>query len=175
MLDLGSGDGRLLGLVKVARPVRAAVALDFSPTMIERLHARFMADPSIEVVTHDLARPLPDSLGRFDAVASSFAIHHLVHDRKRDLYQEIFAILNPGGIFCNFEHVASVSVRRHHEFLAALSLSPEDEDPSNKLLDVETQLVWLRELGFVEVDCLWKWRELALLVGVKPGTGDSAA
>jgi tRNA (cmo5U34)-methyltransferase len=47
----------------------------------------------------------------------------------------------------------------------AISCRPEEDDPSNKLLDVETQLTWLREIGFQNVDCLWKWRELALLVG----------
>jgi hypothetical protein len=53
-------------------------------------------------------------------------------------------------------------------FLGRVGARPEDEDPSNNLLDVETQLGWLREIGFEEVDCYWKWRELPLLVGKKP-------
>ena len=53
-------------------------------------------------------------------------------------------------------------------FLAELGIGPEEEDASNQLLDVETQLRWLRELGFENVDCTWKWMELALLVGTKP-------
>jgi tRNA (cmo5U34)-methyltransferase len=168
VLDLGSGDGRLLRLVKLARPDAQAVALDFSPMMIERLRARFADDAAMSVVVHDLAEPLPSGLGRFDAIVSSFAIHHLRHERKRSLYVEIFGLLNPGGAFCNLEHVASPTTTLHHQFLAALSLKPEEEDPSNKLLDVETQLAWLRTLGFADVDCLWKWRELALLFAMKP-------
>jgi len=88
VLDLGSGDGRLLGLVRIARPDVDAVAVDFSETMLERLRERFSSDSRVEVLAHDLNDPLPD-LGPFDAVVSSFAIHHLPHVRKRVLYAAI--------------------------------------------------------------------------------------
>lgn len=168
VLDLGSGDGRLLGLVRIARPQAEAVALDFSDTMLERLRTRFGADPAIQVIAHDLSDPLPDALGSFDAIVSSFAIHHLPHPRKRALYGEVFRRLRPGGVFCNLEHVSSPTSALHEQFLACLGVAPQDEDPSNKLLDLETQLAWLRELGFTDVDCHWKWRELALMAGSRP-------
>lgn len=167
VLDLGAGDGRLLAIVKRSRPDVDAVAIDFSPTMLERARARFARDARVTVRAHDLDAGLPSSLGLFDAVVSSFAIHHLVHDRKRSLYTEIHDRLRPGGVFANLEHVASPTQALHHEFLATMGIAPEDEDPSNKLVDVETQLGWLRAIGFEDVDCVWKWRELALLVGRK--------
>ena len=168
VLDLGSGDGRLLALVKLAHPEAHAVALDFSATMIARLRERFGGDAAVTIVAHDLDRPLPALLDEFDAVVSSFAIHHLAHPRKRALYEEIYRALRPDGQFCNLEHVASATPWLHEQFLARLDIAPADEDPSNKLLDLETQLEWLRAIGFEDVDCQWKWRELALLVGRKP-------
>ncbi|MGA2020601.1 MAG: class I SAM-dependent methyltransferase [Candidatus Sulfotelmatobacter sp.] len=168
VLDLGTGDGRLLALVKAASTAQLeAVALDFSPAMLSAAGERFAGDSSVTIVNHNLDHPLP-ALGKFDAVVSSFAIHHLVHERKRELYTEIYGLLNAGGVFCNLEHVASPTPRLHEEFLYSIGYTPETEDPSNKLLDLETQLQWLREIGFVDVDCHWKWRELALLVGRKP-------
>ena len=167
VLDLGSGDGRLQTIVKLARPGVSAVAVDFSPPMLDRLRARFASDPSVDIAAHDLDEPLPASLGEFDAVVSSFAIHHVGHNRKRALYEEVFRLLTRGGVFLNLEHVASSTPALHEKFLSALNIQPADEDPSNKLLDVETQLGWLRSIGFVDVDCHWKWRELALLAGTK--------
>ena len=163
-LDLGTGDGRLLSLVRREHPDVEAMAIDFSPTMLEAARKRFAGESSVTVIAHNLEEPLP-ALGKFDAVISSFAIHHLVHERKRALYAEIYVMLNPGGVFCNLEHVASPSPLLHKEFLEHIGFTVETEDPSNKLLDVETQLGWLREIGFVDVDCHWKWRELALLAG----------
>jgi len=155
----------LLALVLEKFPEARGVALDFSPTMIERLRGRFASRGDMEIVNHNMDHPLPQ-LGCFDAVVSSFAIHHCTHERKRELYREVFQLLVPGGIFCNLEHVASPNAKLHEEFLAAISC--ETEDPSNKLLDVAIQLEWLREIDFTDVDCFWKWRELALLAGTKP-------
>jgi len=171
ILDLGTGDGRLLSLLKIERPKVESIAVDFSPTMLEAARKRFAEDTTTEVVAHNLDDPLPTSLsknGRFDVVVSSFAIHHLIHTRKKTLYTEIFDLLEPGGVFCNLEHVASPTPTVHAYFRKAIGIENQPEDPSNKLLDVETQLNWLRELGYIDVDCYWKWLELGLLVGFKP-------
>ena len=169
VLDLGSGDGRLAALVKAAHPEARVVAIDFSPAMLERLRARFANDPTATVVDHDLDKALP-GLGRFDAIVSSFAIHHLVDERKRTLYEEIYDRLAPSAVFCNLEHVSSPTPAVHRRFLDAIGVAPEDEDMSNQLLDVETQLSWLRQITFTDVDCAWKWMELALLVGRRPNS-----
>lgn len=168
ILDLGTGSGRLLALVKLSKPNAEGVALDFSEPMLERARERFADDKTVRVIKHDFSFPLPaKELGCFDAVVSSLAIHHLEHERKRQLYEEVFALLNPMGVFCNMDRVPSSTDHLHMKY-NELSGTPGTEDPSNKLLDVETQLKWLRQIGFTDVDCYWKWLEIALMVGVKP-------
>ncbi|MFY9855144.1 MAG: class I SAM-dependent methyltransferase, partial [Terracidiphilus sp.] len=112
ILDLGSGGGRLLALMKAARPGAQLVGLDFSPTMLEALHKLFAGDSGVTIISHDLENTLP-RMEPFDAVISSFAIHHVSHQRKRTLYGEISELLAPGGVFCNLEHVSSPSARLH--------------------------------------------------------------
>jgi tRNA (cmo5U34)-methyltransferase len=169
VMDLGTGDGRLLALVRLHNPSIEGVGLDFSDPMIEQAKKRFANDKQVTIVKHDFSLSLPAKrLGCFDVIVSSLSIHHLTHPRKNQLYTEIFNLLNPKGVFCNLEHVSSSTENLHTKFLAAISWTPESEDPSNKLLDVETQLRWLREIGFIDVDCAWKWLELALLAGFKP-------
>jgi SAM-dependent methyltransferase len=160
VLDLGCGDGKVMAMIGAP-----GVAVDFSAAMLERARARF-AGSDVQVVEHNLNAPLPD-LGTFDLVVSAFAIHHCSHERKRQLYTEIYDVLAPGGVFANLEHVASPTEQLHQDFLEIIGTPPGEDDPSNQLLDVETQLGWLREIGFGDVECFWKWREVALLAGVK--------
>ena len=163
VLDLGCGDGRLASLVLEALPTVAhVVAVDRSAPMLDRARERFGADGRIEVRARDLADDL-SSLGEFDLVVSGFAIHHLEDARKRALFREVARQLRPGGVFANLEIVASSTPVLHAEFLAAIGRTADD--PEDRLVDVETQLIWMRDAGLAHVDCLWRWRGMALLMG----------
>ena len=164
ILDIGAGNGRLLDLCLLKCKNAFGTALDFSQTMLESLHDKYQNNDKINIVKHDLNDPLLFENESFDAVVSSFAIHHVNDERKYQLYSEIWKKLQKGGVFCNLEHVSSPTENLHKIFFEKLGV---EEDGSNKLLDVETQLNWLSKIGFEDVDCYWKWRELALIIGKK--------
>jgi tRNA (cmo5U34)-methyltransferase len=163
VLDLGCGDGRLAALVLESRPtVDRVVAVDLSPPMLDRARERFTDERRVEVRRFDLADSL-EPLGAFDVIVSGFAIHHLEDDRKRSLFAEVAAQLQPGGLFANLEVVASSSPAFHATFLHAIG-RPAD-DPEDRLADAELQTEWMRQAGLVDVHCRWRWRGFALLIG----------
>jgi tRNA (cmo5U34)-methyltransferase len=41
-------------------------------------------------------------------------------------------------------------------FLKAIGYAPQTKEKFDGLLPMETQLNWLKEIGFVDVDCYWK-------------------
>jgi cyclopropane fatty-acyl-phospholipid synthase-like methyltransferase len=168
VLDLGTGDGNTLALVLAAHPDATGIGLDFGDEMLRHARERFADDERVEIGHHDLEQSLPTDRGTFDLVVSSFAIHHLLPDRQRALYGEVYERLRPGGMFVNVEHVASRSDAMHEQFLGAIGKTLEQDDPSNKLVPVPDHVAWLDDCGFENVDCFWKWRELALVAGRRP-------
>jgi SAM-dependent methyltransferase len=163
LLDLGCGDGRLMSLVLEDRPsLQRACGVDVSPPMLERARQRFAGQERVEVREWDLDTDVR-SLGVFDVVVSGFAIHHLADERKQALYAEVASQLTPDGLFANLEIVASATPLLHAEFLHAIGRNADD--PEDRLVDVETQLGWMRAAGLDHVECMWRWRGMALLTG----------
>jgi SAM-dependent methyltransferase len=163
VLDLGCGDGRLAAVVLDNRAtVTDVVAVDASPPMLDQARSRFADDPRVTVQEWDLNQPISE-FGEFDVVVSGFAIHHLVDARKQELFAEVADQLRSGGLFANLEVIQSATPELHTVFRAAIGR--ERDDPDDKLVDVETQLGWMRTAGLDQVDCLWRWRGFALLVG----------
>ena len=161
VLDLGCGDGRLSALVLAAYPQSVATLVDLSPPMLAAAAKRFDRDDRVTLTTHDLGDELPFD-EPFDAVISSLAIHHVSNERKRALYGEIARLLAPGGVFGNLEIVASPTQALHDQWREEMGAR---DDPSDVLCDMATQLSWIGEAGLDNVDCIWKWRSLALMRG----------
>jgi tRNA (cmo5U34)-methyltransferase len=161
-LDLGTGDGRLLALLRDRYPKARSVGVDASQPMLARATERFGHDPEVELVVHDLAERVVVP-GPFDTVVSGLAIHHLSDERKRGLFGEIYELLAPGGAFVNLDLVASTSPQQHERFRRAIGRV--QDDPTDQLAGMCEQLAWLRDAGFREVDCHFKWMELALMAG----------
>jgi ubiquinone/menaquinone biosynthesis C-methylase UbiE len=193
VLDLGCGDGLLLATVLEAFPRATGVAVDFSPLMLEHARHRLAAFGTRSLtVEADLQTPgwRKGIRKPFDAVVSGFAIHHLTDERKQALYQEIYDVLRPGGRFINCEHVSSPTPaveklfddtmgehlwRRRRERGEEVSLEQvrrefleRPDRAANILASVEDQCRWLRDIGFEDVDCFWKYFELAVFGGVRP-------
>jgi tRNA (cmo5U34)-methyltransferase len=164
VLDLGCGDGRLSALVLAASPPSVATLVDMSPPMLAAAAQRFDGDERVTLITHDLADELPFD-EPFDAIISSLAIHHVSNERKRALYAEIARLLAPGGVFGNLEIVASPTQALHDQWREEMGAR---DDPSDVLCDMAIQLSWIEEAGLDNVDCIWKWRSLALLRGERP-------
>jgi tRNA (cmo5U34)-methyltransferase len=165
-VDLGCGDGRLLAAVRSRHPYAAAVGIDTSEPMLARAAERFDGEPLVELREHDLNRPLVD-LPVLNAAVSGLAIHHLEDERKRGLFGEICALLEPGGVFANLDLVTSASTRLHERFRREIGRAVDD--PTDRLADLSAQMNWLREVGFAEVECHFKWLELSLVIAVKEG------
>jgi 2-polyprenyl-3-methyl-5-hydroxy-6-metoxy-1,4-benzoquinol methylase len=73
LLDVGCGDGRLGEALKVGRPDRTVVGIEYHPGAANRAAER------LDRVRHlDLARDqLPDDLGPFDCITCGDIIEHL--------------------------------------------------------------------------------------------------
>lgn len=194
-MDLGCGDGVLAAVIMENFPDSTAILADHSAPMLDAARTklqRLLA--SVRLCTVDYSGPEWTTVvaqhSPFDLVVSGFSIHHQPDPRKRQIYTEIFDMLAPGGMFINMEHVASPTQR-----LAALwdlirvdslynsaiqrganqsraSIEKEyfeqPEREANLFTSVETQCQWLREIGYTDVDCFFKYFEMAVFGGGRP-------
>jgi ubiquinone/menaquinone biosynthesis C-methylase UbiE len=194
-LDLGAGDGILGRTIALQFPRARGVALDFSESMIAAARRKNAdIESRLEFVLEDFGRPRwTAAVGHrapFDVIVSGFSIHHQADARKRRVYEEVFRLLRPGGLFLNLEHVLPPSKRiesffenmfvdslyRFHQRKGseltrdrvALDFYNRNDKAANILAPVEKQCQWLREIGYGDVDCYFKLFELALFGGRKP-------
>lgn len=173
ILDLGAGTGLFSEFVQQKYPNAKITLVDLSQNMLDIAQKRFSSNKNINIIQQDFTTFKDEKL--YDAVISSLAIHHLEDKAKANLYNTIFALLKSDGIFINAEQVAGESEYLNHlydkewrEKVESSDLSREEIDASyeriklDKRTPLSTQIKWLKDAGFKEVDCLYKYYDFAV-------------
>jgi tRNA (cmo5U34)-methyltransferase len=199
VLDLCCGQG-LLSQEYLRRHRDAEVTLlDGSAEMLnlaaERL-AAFGGRPT--VIQADIADRDWRTSGSYGAVMTSLAVHHLDAAGKRVLYQDIFGMLRPGGVFVMADLVEPAGAtarklaadtweqavaRASQELFGgdeALTAFIETEwnyyrlpgpDGFDMPSSISEHLAWLAEAGFAEVDLAWMYAGHAIFTARRPAAG----
>lgn len=132
----------------------------------------------------------------FDAIVSSLAMHGL-RERRAEMFKELYALLRPAGCFINIDLAQATSEKlraRYRKIQIARyedhveSITGELPDEAQSVADIDgvplgkarveraqnwapgdwtTDLQWLRDAGFIDVDCFWKELKSAMIGGYK--------
>ncbi|MBH5318920.1 class I SAM-dependent methyltransferase [Paenibacillus sp. GSMTC-2017] len=178
ILDLGAGTGLLSAMMLNKFPDAKLTLIDFSEVMMEQAKSRLSDNNEVTYIVDDYITHPFDT--KFDAIVSSLSIHHLSHEDKRVLFQNIYNNLVPGGIFVNADQALGTSPAIEKQFsvlweqaviASGLEQPLIEASKTRRKLDqsatLEDQLHWLRESGFSEVDCVYKHREFTVFVACK--------
>lgn len=180
VLDLGCGTGTVTKTLKKKFKNAHVTCLDLAENMIEMAKIKLKNQNDIKYVTGDFYEY--NFTDKYHVIVSSLALHHLATDEdKKMFYKKIYNALAPGGMFLNADAVLApnkalqeVYTSKWEEFMN-LSISMEEieekwvptaetEDHPAKITD---HLDWLREIGFKDVDIIWKYYHLAVYCGYK--------
>ncbi|MDO5826200.1 MAG: 16S rRNA (cytosine(1402)-N(4))-methyltransferase [Methanosphaera sp. rholeuAM130] len=180
VLDLGCGTGNITLKLLERFPKARVTCLDLSKNMLELAKKKLSDYDSIEYVLGDFT--IIDIIDNYDAVISSLALHHIASDEaKLEMYRHIYDALNDGGVFYNAD-VTLASTEYHEkmnqsifdEFMENNGYSPEEIEnhrlkrKANDLpITLTKHLRFLEEVGFKNVDVIWKYYATAVYGAIK--------
>lgn len=112
ILELGTGTGVVSELLVKHYPKATVVAVDGAKKMLEQAKLKKLLQKNkqrIQWILADYSCPLwlKDVTTSFDLIVTVDSLHHLTHERKKELYQEIYDLMLQGGCFIISDHITS--------------------------------------------------------------------
>src|SRR5690554_522489 len=178
VLDLGAGTGLFASFILDKYPNAKLTLIDLSEEMLEIAKARFQHHPNVSYIVSDYTKF--DYSDRFDLVISSLSIHHLLDEEKKELFKKVYAIMNNKGLFINADQILGSTSYLDSLYKSQWKKSVENSDLNeNEILSayertkldrmstLDQQLGWLIDIGFEDVDCMYKYYNFVVIFARK--------
>ncbi len=180
IVELGVGTGELTAEVLQRFPDAGVEAIDLSAQMLEVAGQKLLPyKDRVNLIHSDFGTY--EFMREYDLAISSLALHHLPDKDKLKLMKSIHRSLKEEGVFIFGDLIQSPSpyldkkfFRIWKNYLRLKGLSRDEienrvKGPLNNDLPATLPeiLHWMKEAGFRDVDCLWKYFNHAVVVGIK--------
>jgi len=178
ILDLGAGTGLLSALAAEVFPNARFTLADISTEMLGKARERFAGKANFQYLVIDLEREA--LTGEYEVAFSSLALHHLEHALLAQVFRKAYEVIVPGGAFINADQTLGTSAENEKRYQArweadVIAQGTAEADLAaaierlkvDKTATLADQMAWLREAGFVEVECWYKWYRMAVYSGRK--------
>lgn len=181
VIDLGCSRGEAIASLIPPPSSVSFLGLEISEPMLKASEERFETIPYIEIRKHNLKNGLPKTDVPVSVILSILTIQFTPIEYRHRIMKEIYDALIPGGAFIFVEKVLG-NTHNLNEDMVNLYYQLKgkngytDEQIERKRLSLEGTLVpitarWnedlLKESGFREVDCFWRWMNFAGWIAIK--------
>lgn len=181
VIDCGASEGGAIApFVGMDNPPQKFICIEPSAPMASSLRSRFPSEgPTIDVIEDDIRNVYPEE--QADLALSVLTLQFVPIEHRQSVIQKIYDNLTPGGALILVEKVLGADskindllVREYRAYKADHGYTMEQID--RKALALEGVLVpvtaewnvgFLRQSGFSNIDCIWRWMNFAAWVAVK--------
>lgn len=168
ILDIGCGTGLELEGIFTRAPNARVTAVDLSEGMLANLRKTHeeRLDQLAVVKGSYLEVPLGESV--YEYAVAVMTLHHLLPDRRRQLYDRIKKALKPGGTYIEGDWVVSQPEERRYlsrfeEMMGTQERIGDGQHHIDAPLAVESVMDLLLEAGFSSVNPVWRAEGTAVL------------
>ena len=179
ILDIGAGTGIYSDFLLARYPKAKLTLIDFAENMLELAAKKFEDHKDTSFLLDDYySHDYGDQT--YDIIISALSIHHLDEYQKQSFYERLYSLIVPGGEFLNADIISSGSSKidavydklwtdwvtkniGEGEYLERFKKSKDVDKPS----PLSAQIEWLKNTGFSNVDCVFKYFNFAVFYANK--------
>jgi tRNA (cmo5U34)-methyltransferase len=178
ILDIGAGTGLLSAFLMERYPEASFTLIDISEKMLDVAKDRFRGNSNVKYIVADYSKY--QFAEKYDMVVSALSIHHLKDEEKKEIYKKSYSLLKQNGILINADQVygetlfiENLNKKIWRQYIEDSGL-PEEEILAgyeriklDKESTLHQQMNWLKEAGFCDISCIYKFYQFAVMFGRK--------